>query len=141
MKPGMKPTLTLLVSAPLVLSAASNASAQLAAAKDGPIAYGHHHLNTTNVEAQKKFFVDTLGGTAIKIGGNNTEIVKFPNVLIFFRTVPAAPGGSRRRSTRARLKDRRSTPAPPPARAPRPRGYRRSRDPAGRGRRPPVTAA
>ena len=37
-------------------------SAQLTAAKDGPIVYGHHHLNTTNVAAQKKFFVDTLGG-------------------------------------------------------------------------------
>jgi catechol 2,3-dioxygenase-like lactoylglutathione lyase family enzyme len=91
----MNLTFTLFVSAPLVLFAESTASAQLTAAKDGPIVYGHHHLNTTNVEAQKKFFVDTLGGTAIKIGANNTEIVKFPNVLIFFRTVPAAPGGSR----------------------------------------------
>src|SRR5436190_8568348 len=91
----MKPTLMLLVSVPLVLSPAVNAFAQLTAAKDGPIVYGHHHLNTTNVEAQKKFFVDTLGGTAVKIGTSNTEIVKFPNVLIFFRTVPAPPGGSR----------------------------------------------
>jgi catechol 2,3-dioxygenase-like lactoylglutathione lyase family enzyme len=60
------------------------ASAQLLAAKDGPVAYGHHHLNVTNVEEQKKFFVNALGGTAIKVGTNNLEIVKFPNVLIFF---------------------------------------------------------
>ena len=53
-----------LLSALLVLSTASTASAQLASAKEGPIVYGHHHLNTTNVDAQKKFFVDTLGGTA-----------------------------------------------------------------------------
>jgi catechol 2,3-dioxygenase-like lactoylglutathione lyase family enzyme len=73
----------------------NDVSAQLTAAKNGPIVYGHHHLNTTNVDAQKKFFVDTLGGVAIKVGTNNLEIVKFPNVLIFFRTVPVAPGGTR----------------------------------------------
>ena len=70
------------------------ASAQLLAAKDGPVVYGHHHLSTSNIEAQKKFFVDTLGGTAMKIGTNNTEIVKFPNVLIFFRT-QSPTGGSK----------------------------------------------
>ena len=79
----------------LVLASASNASAQLAAAKNGPIVYGHHHLNTTNMAAQKKFFVDTLGGKAITIGTNNTEIVEFPNVLIFFRTNQAPAGGTR----------------------------------------------
>jgi catechol 2,3-dioxygenase-like lactoylglutathione lyase family enzyme len=70
-------------------------SAQLTAAKDGPVIYGHHHLNVTSIDAQKKFFVDTLGGVAIKVGTNNLEIVKFPNVLIFFRQVQAAPGGTR----------------------------------------------
>src|SRR5262245_31095341 len=83
-----------LVPALLVL-AAPDASAQLTVAKDGPIVYGHHHLNTTNIEAQKKFFVDTLGGRLVKIGTNNAEIVEFPNVLIFFRAVQAAPGGTR----------------------------------------------
>src|SRR5947208_8619611 len=91
----MKPTLALLFSALLAVSVASRASAQLVAAKDGPIVYGHHHLNTTNLDAQKKFFVDTLGGTLIKIGANNTEVVKFPNVLIFFRTNQAPTGGTR----------------------------------------------
>ena len=87
----MKRLLTL-VPALLVVSA-PNASAQLAVAKEGPIVYGHHHLNTTNIDAQKKFFVDTLGGRPVKIG--NAEIVEFPNVLIFFRAVQAAPGGTR----------------------------------------------
>jgi catechol 2,3-dioxygenase-like lactoylglutathione lyase family enzyme len=91
----MKPTLALVCSALLLTLASSTASAQLLVAKDGPIVYGHHHLNTTNVEAQKKFFVDTLGGTAIKIGTNNTEIIKFPNVLIFFRANQAPTGGTR----------------------------------------------
>ena len=79
----------------LALVPASQASAQLLAAKDGPIVYGHHHLNTTNVDAQKKFFVDTLGGTVVKIG--TREIVRFPNVLIFFN--PTAPTAGTRGST------------------------------------------
>jgi len=79
----------------LLIVMVTDVSAQLTAAKEGPVVYGHHHLNTTNVEAQKKFFVDTLGGTAIKVGTNNLEIVKFPNVLIFFRAVKEAPGGTR----------------------------------------------
>ena len=82
--------LTLLVSAP-----APRASAQLTVSKDGPIVYGHHHLTTTNVDGQKKFFVDTLGGTAMTIGTNQQEIVKFPNVLIFFRTAQPPTGGTR----------------------------------------------
>src|SRR5258708_921308 len=86
--------LALLVSAPLVLSSAP-AFGQLLTAKDGPVVYGHHHLNTTNVEAHKRFFIETLGGKLIKIGTNNTEIVEFPNVLIFFRTTQAPTGGSR----------------------------------------------
>jgi catechol 2,3-dioxygenase-like lactoylglutathione lyase family enzyme len=90
----MKRMLALLVSALLVLSA-SKASAQLAAAKDGPIVYGHHHLNTTNMDAQKKFFVETLGGRLMTIGTNNTQIVEFPNVLIFFRPTQAPTGGTR----------------------------------------------
>jgi catechol 2,3-dioxygenase-like lactoylglutathione lyase family enzyme len=73
----------------------AHVSAQVLPAKDGPIVYGHHHLNTTNMEAQKKFFVDTLGGTVVKIGANQQEIVKFPNVLIFFRTNQAPTGGTR----------------------------------------------
>lgn len=79
----------------LLFAGPADVCAQLTAATDGPIVYGHHHVNTTDVAAQKKFFVDTLGGVAIKVGTNNTEIVKFPNVLIFFRQVQAAPGGTR----------------------------------------------
>jgi catechol 2,3-dioxygenase-like lactoylglutathione lyase family enzyme/predicted enzyme related to lactoylglutathione lyase len=75
------------------LTAPRLASAQLLAAKDGPVAYGHHHINTMNPEEQKKFFVTALGGTPIKIGTNNIEIVKFPNVLIFFAN-RASSGGT-----------------------------------------------
>ena len=61
----MKRTITLSLSALLVLVAASTASTQLTAAKDGPIVYGHHHLNASNPEETKKFFINTLGGTVI----------------------------------------------------------------------------
>ena len=61
------------------------ASAQLAVAKDGPVVYGHHHLNVTSIEAQKKFWIDTLGGRSVKVGTSPNEIVMFPNVLIFLR--------------------------------------------------------
>jgi len=91
----MKRMLVLLFAALLVAGSASIASAQLTSAKEGPVVYGHHHLNTTNMDAQKKFFVDTLGGTLIKVGTNNAEIVKFPNVLIFFRATQAPTGGTR----------------------------------------------
>jgi len=84
----------LVLAAVVLLGLAPNTSAQLLAASEAPVAYGHHHVSTANVEAQKKFLVDSLGGTAIKVGANNLEIVKFPNVLIFFRT--QGPLGARR---------------------------------------------
>jgi len=68
----------------------SPASAQILAAKDGPVVYGHHHLNATSIEEHEKFWVDTLGGTAIKAG--NFDVIKFPNVLIFLNArAPAGP--------------------------------------------------
>ena len=78
----------------LIAATAPDAVAQLTVAKDGPIVYGHHHLNTSNIGAEKKFFVETLGGKLVTIGTNNTEIVEFPGVLIFFRT-QAPTGGTR----------------------------------------------
>ena len=78
------------------LFAPAVASAQILVAGEGPVVYGHHHLNTTNMDAQKKFFVGALGGTVAKIGSGDRqqEIIKFPNVLIFFRPMQAPTGGS-----------------------------------------------
>ena len=72
------------------------AGAQILVGGEGPVVYGHHHLNTTNMDAQKKFYADTLGGTVAKIGSadRQQEIIKFPNVLIFFRPMQAPTGGS-----------------------------------------------
>jgi catechol 2,3-dioxygenase-like lactoylglutathione lyase family enzyme len=81
---------TLLV---LIATAQLPASAQTITA-EGPVVYGHHHFNTTDMAAQKRFFVDTLGGTAAKIGTNNTEVIEFPNVFLFFRPMQAPTGGT-----------------------------------------------
>jgi catechol 2,3-dioxygenase-like lactoylglutathione lyase family enzyme len=78
----------------IILSVASTASAQLLAAKDGPIVYGHHHIAASDIPAHLKFFADTLGGTRIKFGPQQVDVVKFPNVFIFFRSQKPT-GGSR----------------------------------------------
>jgi catechol 2,3-dioxygenase-like lactoylglutathione lyase family enzyme len=75
-----------------LLAPASRVSAQLLAAKDGPIVYGHHHLNVGSVEDAKKFWVDALGGVVVKVGANNTEVIKFPNALVFMRAQKPTAG-------------------------------------------------
>src|SRR5580658_8069412 len=59
------------------------AFAQLVSHPDAPIRIGHYHLNVTSVEAHKKFWVDTLGGKAIKFGA--IDVVEFPDAFIFLR--------------------------------------------------------
>jgi predicted enzyme related to lactoylglutathione lyase len=78
----------------LVLTPGSDVFAQLVAAKEGPIVYGHHHVNATNPDEHKKFWVDALGGVLTRVGTNNLEIVKFPNALLFMRTQKPT-GGSK----------------------------------------------
>jgi catechol 2,3-dioxygenase-like lactoylglutathione lyase family enzyme len=67
----------------------SHVFAQLA---EGPVVYGHHHLNVSNIEPHKKFWADTLGGSVVKIGTDNREVVKIPGVLIFFRVQKPTAG-------------------------------------------------
>ncbi len=73
-----------------VLANVLTASAQLTAAQDGPIVYGHHHLNVTSTDAHKAFWVDTLGGTIVTVG--TREIIKFSNVLVFLTERPPTGG-------------------------------------------------
>jgi catechol 2,3-dioxygenase-like lactoylglutathione lyase family enzyme len=84
-----------LIAAALVASVAATAtlSAQTIAAV-GPVVYGHHHFNTTDMAAQKRFFVETLGGKLATIGTNNLEVIEFPNVFLFFRPMQAPTGGT-----------------------------------------------
>ena len=78
----------------VIIASASPASAQLTLAKDNAIVYGHHHIAASDIPAHMKFFVDALGGTKTTFGPNKLEIVKFPNVLIFFRNQKPT-GGTR----------------------------------------------
>jgi predicted enzyme related to lactoylglutathione lyase len=80
-----------------IIALAVPASAQVLGKDQGPIVYGHHHLNTTNMAAQKKFYVETLGGKLRHIGAGterDQEIIEFPGVLMFFRPMQAPTGGS-----------------------------------------------
>lgn len=61
---------------------------------EGPVVYGHHHLNTTDMAAQKRFYVDTLGGTLATVGTNRLEVIEFPNVFLFFRPMQQPTGGT-----------------------------------------------
>jgi catechol 2,3-dioxygenase-like lactoylglutathione lyase family enzyme len=83
----------LVASAVLALAgSAATASAQLPLLKDNNLVYAHHHLNVASIPDAKKFWVDTLGGQAVKAGP--LEMVKFPNVIIVF-TQRAPTGGSK----------------------------------------------
>ena len=82
---------TILLALFLLLPTA-HASAQLIAAKDGPIVYGHHHLNVSNAEASRKFFVDALGGVPTKLG--TIDMIKFPNAMVMLAVRPPS-GGSK----------------------------------------------
>jgi catechol 2,3-dioxygenase-like lactoylglutathione lyase family enzyme len=74
----------------LLLCAAPRVFAQLVSHADAPIRIGHYHLNVTSIEAHKKFWVDTLGGRAMKFGG--IDVVEFPDAFIFLRVQkPAGP--------------------------------------------------
>jgi catechol 2,3-dioxygenase-like lactoylglutathione lyase family enzyme len=85
----------LVVAALVVLLSASSSWAQLTAASDGPIVYGHLHLNPTSIPDHKRFWADTLGGSVVTVGADKLEIIRFPNVLVFWRANQAAKGGSK----------------------------------------------
>jgi catechol 2,3-dioxygenase-like lactoylglutathione lyase family enzyme len=65
----------------LVSVLAAPGSAQLLN-KEAPIVVGHFHMNATNLAEHRKFWVDTLGGTAAKIG--SADVVRFPGIVLFF---------------------------------------------------------
>ena len=52
------------------------------------VTMGHWHLNSGDVDANRKIFL-VLGGTAIKLGA--FEIVKFPGVYVYLNMPQGAP--------------------------------------------------
>ncbi len=74
----------------LVLLCAPPVFAQLVSHPDAPVRVGHYHLNVTSLEAHKKFWVDTLGGTSMKFGA--IDVVKFPDAFVFLHVqTPSGP--------------------------------------------------
>src|SRR5262245_16017863 len=76
---------TAIVLAMLLLAASYPSTSAQLLNKDAPIIVSHYHLNVTSVAEHKKFWVDTLGGTATTFGSGKTDVIKFPGVLLFLR--------------------------------------------------------
>jgi catechol 2,3-dioxygenase-like lactoylglutathione lyase family enzyme len=74
--------------------AAGAAWAQPYTPNEAGVTMGHWHLNSRDIDANKKIFV-ALGGTAIKAG--DFDIVRFPGVNVYLNLragSPAATGGT-----------------------------------------------
>jgi catechol 2,3-dioxygenase-like lactoylglutathione lyase family enzyme len=56
--------------------------------REARVIVGHYHLNVTSIEAHKKFWVDTLGGTFIELGRSGLDVIEFPDVYVFLREQP-----------------------------------------------------
>jgi catechol 2,3-dioxygenase-like lactoylglutathione lyase family enzyme len=55
-----------------------------------PVVVGHYRLNVTSVAEHRRFWVDTLGGKAVKIGA--VEAIEFPDVyLLLDERAPTGP--------------------------------------------------
>ena len=67
---------------------------QLYSADEGRIIYGHHHINTQDLESQQRFWLEGLGGTVRTLGETGREVIAFPDVLVFL-TDAAPTSGTR----------------------------------------------
>jgi catechol 2,3-dioxygenase-like lactoylglutathione lyase family enzyme len=63
--------------------------------QEAPVIVGHYHLNVTSVVEHRRFWVDTLGGKAVKIG--NVDAIEFPDVYLLLHVQP--PTGPTRGTT------------------------------------------
>jgi catechol 2,3-dioxygenase-like lactoylglutathione lyase family enzyme len=79
---GMKKQLALVL---LALLPATPALAQLVEPNQIGLRMGHVHLAVTDIDAQKKFWIDLMGGTLVKNGP--LELIQFPGVYIMLRKV------------------------------------------------------
>src|SRR5436189_3338026 len=76
----------------IVLLSAGTAWAQAFQPNEAGVTMGHWHLNTRDIEANRKIFV-AMGGTALKAG--NFDVVRFPGVVVYLHSNPgsAPPAG------------------------------------------------
>ena len=71
----------LLATTALILATTASAEAQLFAARDNPVAYGHHHIFASDMDEAKRFWIDALGGRQVELG--DYTVIGFPNVMVF----------------------------------------------------------
>lgn len=86
------PFISFLVVGALAIMLSSSSSAQIGAKVDTPVVHSHQHLNVTSIAEHRRFWVDALGGSSVKIGA--TDNVAFPGVLLRLRQ-QAPTGGSK----------------------------------------------
>ncbi len=80
----------ILALAALLSCSAPSAWAQLVSHPNAPVRVGHYHLNVTSLEDHKKFWVDALGGKAMKFG--SLDVIEFPDAFLFLHVQkPAGP--------------------------------------------------
>lgn len=80
----------LLIAVTMLLALAAPARAQLSPMNDAGVTYGHVHLNVSDIEADKKLFVDVFGGEFVQKGP--LAAVKWPNMLVAFaQRTPTGP--------------------------------------------------
>lgn len=63
--------------------------------RDAPVIVGHYDLNVRSVAEHQRFWVDTLGGKAVKIG--SVDAIEFPDVYLLLHVQP--PNGPTRGTT------------------------------------------
>ena len=74
----------------LVMSWAAPARAQLAEPNQIGVTMGHVHLAVRDVDAQKQFWIDVMGGTLVRNGP--LELIEFPGVFIMLQEAePTGP--------------------------------------------------
>lgn len=78
----------------VALASSSLSIAQLQLAETNPIIYGHHHINASDIDAHKRFWINGLGGKQASFGGAEAPIISFANVLVFL-TEQEPTGGTR----------------------------------------------
>jgi catechol 2,3-dioxygenase-like lactoylglutathione lyase family enzyme len=64
--------------------------AQTAPPNSAGVSMGHVHILTPNPEAQRKLWIDVLGGRPVKLGP--VEFAKFPGVFVGYRQADASGG-------------------------------------------------
>lgn len=72
-----------LLAAGIVLGCFHPAGAQLLPPNDAGMTMGHVHLNVRSIEAHRKFWIEQIGATPVKLAG--LEGVTIPGLILLFR--------------------------------------------------------